>query len=276
MQVTEDGQQVHTVSATFYGVATTVVVPTARDADHLRYYFRDYLSPDDVAADVTVELASDAPIPFVEALTQLNVKTVRYRYPCTDTWTTYESFTLRASKPALLPPFGISPLREKFQLRHGGAVRAPGTDQALVVLGESGAGKSVLTLSMQHRGWSLVTDDVLVIGRQDRLLRYHGRPLGIRSRSLPVLSWLDDTSLHGAPVVRTGSGDTHMVRPETLGPVVGVAETVRPAWAARLRRSRTFQVERDRSVLHVGWDPAKHLPDLLDATDELVMARAMP
>ena len=60
---------------------------------------------------------------------------------------------------------------------HAAAVARAG--RAIVLVGESGAGKTTLTLQLASAGWDYVTDDLVVVDARGRLMPFP-KPLGIK------------------------------------------------------------------------------------------------
>ena len=50
-------------------------------------------------------------------------------------------------------------------LLHAAGVRAPGDDKAILVAGDSGAGKSTITFQLASFGWGYLSDDVLLLSK---------------------------------------------------------------------------------------------------------------
>lgn len=252
-----------TLTARFFGVTARIAAPTARDIGHLAYYLRDHLA-EPVRADVHIRLATEDGSSFIGAIGTPVAKRTWWRTPGRP-WTLYEEFRHQARRPSLVPPFGIGPLRDSVRIRHGGAVAAPaGYPGALAITGDSGAGKSVAVLHLLREGWQFISDDVLVLDRDEPSVHYYGRPIGVRERSLPLLPWISQEELARAPRIRTLLGDTYMVRPERLGRCVAASTAAVLRWRLKLTRSGTFAFRRDGARAEVSWDPHQHLPQLLE------------
>jgi hypothetical protein len=250
------------ITVEFFGVTTRIRSPDAADAEHLRYYFREHRA-DGQVPDVDIELQTEDGDSFIAALARPPAKRMWWRGA--GDWQLYEEFRMRSRRASLVPPFGVEPLSSTVRIGHGAAVAAPLADRALVILGPSGAGKSVLLTALMGRGWRFITDDVLVLGRTDGRLRYFGRPLGVRERSLAMTPWASADVLAGVPRIPTELGDTFMVRPESIGGTLGVRGSAAPLWTVRLRRAARLTVHQSSRTLTLHWDPRKHLDPAVDA-----------
>jgi len=250
----------HGVTVEFFGVTTRIALPTVADAAHLRYYFREHRAAD-ASPDVEIELQTTDGTSFVAALAQALTKRMWSRE--SGDWRLYEEFGAHSRRASLVPPFGIEPLRSTVRIGHGAAVAAPADDRALTILGPSGAGKSVLLSALMRHGWRFITDDVLVLGRSDGRLRYFGRPLGVRERSLAVTPWATADVLADALRIPTALGDTYMIRPEVVGATLGVRGSAQPLWTVRVRRAAQLTMRLSGNELRVGWDPRRHLEPVL-------------
>jgi hypothetical protein len=251
----------HDLTVAFFGVTTRIRLPDPADAAHLRYYFREHRVT--AQPDVDIELQTADGGSFIAALAHPPAKRMWWRD--TGDWRLYEEFQTSSRKASLVPPFGVEPLRSTVRIGHGAAVAEPLADRALVILGASGAGKSVLLAALMSRGWRFITDDVLVLGRADGRLRYFGRPLGVRERSLAMAPWATTELLAGVPRIPTALGDTYMVRPESIGGTLGVHGSAAPLWTVRLRRSPRLTARQVGRTLTMHWDPRQHLEPALEA-----------
>jgi hypothetical protein len=100
-----------------------------------------------------LELPGQAPLPFE------------------DEWTLAEVLRYYLAEHAVKDIRGAVPL-------HAGAVVGP--EGAALLLGESGAGKTTLTLALAREGWSLGSDDIAPLDLASGLVRPFPKPLGIR------------------------------------------------------------------------------------------------
>lgn len=99
---------------------------------------------------------------------------------------------------------------------HGGAAAAG--DRAVVVCGESGAGKSSLTAALARSGWRYLTDEVAVVDAATRTVTPYPKWIDLSAASLQLLG-LGDASAIGP------AGPKHHVPPTELGQV-GAGATV--------------------------------------------------
>ncbi|MBY8882033.1 hypothetical protein [Actinacidiphila acidipaludis] len=252
------------VVARFRDTTVEFRCPDPADTAHLRYYLSDHLVPEESTPELSVRLEAADGGSFTAALGTPATKRVWWRTPA-EPWRLYEEWGMRARLPSPVPPFGLPPLRELVRIRHGAALAAPdGSGRALAITGASGAGKSVVLLHLMRRGWEFVSDDLLVMDRQDsRRLYCFGRPVGIRERSLPLLPWLDAALLADAPCLPTLWGRTWMVRAQRLGGCAPVDRSLRLAWRLHLTPGPRFTVRAEGPTTHATWDPQLHLEELL-------------
>ena len=253
-----------TVVTRFRGVTVEFRCPDPADTAHLRYYLSDHLLTDGSPAELAVRLETADGGSFTRALGTATTKRVWWRTP-TGPWRLYEQWDTHARLPSPVPPFGLPPLRDRLRLRHGAALAAPdGSARTLAVTGDSGAGKSVILVHLLHQGWAFVSDDLLVMDRQDPgRLYYYGRPVGVRESNLRLLPWLDTTLLADAPCLPTRWGRTWMVRPQRLGRCAPVDRPLRLAWRLHLTRGARLAVRTAGPTTYVTWDPHLHLEEVL-------------
>jgi hypothetical protein len=262
------------LTITFIGVTVRLVMPAERDVVHLRYYLLDHLG-EPGGEPVTLRIRAEAEDggSFVAALGATVTNRIWW-HTASAGWTLYEEFRRRSVRPSLIPPFGVDPLRSRIRTRHGAAVAAPdGSARALALIGGSGAGKSVAMMHLLRIGWRFISDDVLILGRDNRDLYYYGRPIGVRQRSLPLFPWLGQNDLAGATCLGTQWGHTYMVRPERLGMRADISTPTVLTWRIHLTRGGVFAVRRDGATAYVDWDPHHHLSQLLELCTELTGLR---
>jgi hypothetical protein len=260
----------HDLTVTFFGVTTRIRLPHPADVEHLRYYFREHRAAGPPQVEIELQTVDGAS--FIGALAKPPTKRMWWRGA--GDWELYEEFRTTSRRASLVPPFGIEPLRSTVRIGHGAAVAAPRADRALVILGASGSGKSVLLAALMSRGWRFITDDVLVLGRMDGRLRYFGRPLGVRARSLAMAPWATTELLAGVPRIPTELGDTYMVRPEAIGGTLGVHGSAAPLWTVRLRRAARLTAHQSGRTLTLHWDPRQHLAPALESCLQLTRGGA--
>jgi HprK-related kinase A len=93
------------------------------------------------------------------------------------------------------------------------AVLARG-DQALVLPGFPGAGKSTLCAALTHLdGWRLLSDELAILDPATGMLQPHPRPISVKNASIPVVSAFPEARI--GPVYRdTRKGDlSHLACP---------------------------------------------------------------
>lgn len=95
------------------------------------------------------------------------------------------------------------------------AVLAQGNDDAIMLPGFPGAGKSTLCAALAHiEGWRLLSDELAILDPADQRLVPHPRPISVKNASIDIVSAFPGASL--GPVYRdTRKGDVcHAAAPE--------------------------------------------------------------
>lgn len=202
----------HRTDFCFYGVRTRVVVPSAKDADHLLYYYGDHPRAPG-PANLTITLRSSNGAPFFTSLRDAHVE----KQIWTDTGhgpTLYESFTLGATRRTPLPPVGFAGVGPDLYMYHGAALLT--AQGAAIIRGDSGTGKSALLLALlAETGAAFVSDDILVIDPRGQIWPIY-RPVGVRDIILDRLAPRQRAAALDARPISTVTGTTYMVRPAAL------------------------------------------------------------
>jgi len=223
----------------FWGVRVDTIVSNERDFTHLNYYLALHKSAEgDAELEIRLTAAGGSQ-PFVVAAADESVeKVIEVRRPATEhDFNVYESYCVRPTRPTVLPPLFIEPLRTKYVGIHGAAVALPGESRALLILGASGSGKSTLLLRLLRAGWGFVSDDLVVLDRHTGEVARYLRPIGVRQPG----SLAEDHA--EAPMLMTTTGRTLMLSPLDAGfdvapdrcAVVGVIRPDRPTNSAALK-----------------------------------------
>ena len=108
------------------------------------------------------------------------------------------------------------------------AVLARG-DDAVILPGAPGAGKSTLTAALALRGWRLLSDELTLINPQTGLLHGLARPVSLKNQSIDVIRAFAPEAVIG-PVARdTAKGTVAHLKPSAVS-VAQVALAAKPAW----------------------------------------------
>ena len=102
-------------------------------------------------------------------------------------------------------------------------------DDALILPGAPGAGKSTLTAALALRGWRLLSDELTLIDPQTGLLHGLARPVSLKNQSIDVIRAFAPEAIIG-PIARdTAKGTVAHLKPSTLS-VTQAAVPAKPAW----------------------------------------------
>jgi hypothetical protein len=123
---------------------------------------------------------------------------------------------------------------EQFLL-HAAALSLPGREEAILIFGPSGHGKTTTSLSLLPAGFGLLTDDSCVIKREDgrnhawalpRSLKVHRRTAELLPWIKPSLtgSWDDDDEQGLAPAALARLGDVAPPRPHPLAAIIALGK----------------------------------------------------
>lgn len=197
------------------------VVCSAPTAEHLRFYFADY------------EVARQLPCPAYSLVIRGDVtgdRPVTYQCSGSDRRDA-EWRDMEPSADTVLPPLGALAQRGWAAL-HASALVPPAQNRALVIVGDSTAGKSTLALELLHRGWGFLSDDTTILDSARNIVPFT-RPIGVRERTAQSFPWLADV-LRKAPAFTTPTGITRMVRAAAFADIAAAAPWY---WTAILRRA---------------------------------------
>lgn len=233
------------------------VICSASTAAHLRYYFADYEAVREqfcptYSLVIRGDVDGDHPVSY-----QCSGPDGR----ATDRW------SLDASADTVLPPLNELAKRGWVAV-HASALVPPGQDRALVILGDSTAGKSTLTLELLRRGWGFLSDDTTILDSRLNILPFT-RPIGVRENTAQAFPWLAD-ALRDAPAFTTPTGVTRMVRAAAIGHVAPSAPWY---WTVTLQRAveRGFRRTAPGTFALSGNLPAD-VAELADALEKEVAA----
>lgn len=240
----------------FWGVEV-VVTCSASTAAHLRHYFADYeavrerLRPA-YSLVIRGDVAGGAPL----------------SYECTRSdGLRAESWGLDPSADTVLPPLNVLAKRGWVAM-HASALVPRGQKRALVIVGDSTAGKSTLALELLHRGWGFLSDDTTILNSTRNIVPFT-RPIGVRENTAQAFPWLAD-ALREAPAFATPTGTTRMVRAAAIGRVASAAPWY---WTVTLRRAneRRFR-RRTLQTFELSGDLPADVFSLADALEREVAA----
>lgn len=231
----DKSQQDFVLPLSFWGTKVDVQVQTLLDAQHMRYYFQDYLLPSEGRTPSAIKVELVAPNgPYVAA--EPGERALRVKTAKSNDWV-----LVGENDPSPIPPFTYDGLRTRFRTFHGSCIAPPHRpDRGLVIHGQSTAGKSTLLLHLLDRGWTFVADDTCVVASDGGIVPYT-RPIGVRdvaSKSIPLVEKARGKGISFA--TRTGTTRAIHVRDLSLSPSKG---PVLWTWTAELVRSPHFTVD---------------------------------
>jgi HprK-related kinase A len=102
-------------------------------------------------------------------------------------------------------------------------------DQALILPGQPGAGKSTLCAALAHRGWRLLSDELALIRPGDDKLLPIVRPLSLKNQSIELIRAFAPEAVLGPETDNTAKGRIALVRPPQDS-VLQAQVPARPAW----------------------------------------------
>lgn len=108
------------------------------------------------------------------------------------------------------------------------AVLARG-DNALILPGAPGAGKSTLAAALALRGWRLLSDELTLIDPQTNLLHGLARPVSLKNQSIDVIRAFAPDAVIGPVAHDTAKGSVAHLKPSSFS-VAQVAVPAKPAW----------------------------------------------
>ena len=121
-----------------------------------------------------------------------------------------------------------------------GAVLASG-DDALILLGDPGAGKSTLSVALSRAGFDLACDDVTVL-QNDGMVRSLPFAVTLKDGSVPVLG---STGLKHVPSFSRPDGQ----RARYIAPSFGSTKVLKPRWVVKLDRRNGLAMRAEREDL---------------------------
>ncbi len=86
-------------------------------------------------------------------------------------------------------------------------------DQAIILPGEPGAGKSTLCAALASRGWRLLSDEMALIDPETLAITPVPRPIGLKNESIEIIRNFSDTAILGPSVKDTTKGTIAHMRP---------------------------------------------------------------
>lgn len=257
----------------FFGTAVEVRCG-ACDAEDIDFFFAPHVTTTGSATPAyIVELT--APRGFLRSLLAKDDAEKTFRvYSANDGVLIEErTFTRWSAVPSPLPPFRL--LRGEIGVIQATVVACNGL--CLALSGKPHSGKTSLGLQLAARGWTLVSDQLLVVQRRTGLVCPYLAPLGVRGQTLAalrdgVLAQVACRATH-SPV----SGQVLLARPESLAPVIPVGARIPDPHVVTVRRGAgTTHIE--PTDLHPGAWPSDAWPWLRRAlaTDKPLSLLRLP
>jgi HprK-related kinase A len=114
-----------------------------------------------------------------------------------------------------------------FLMFHAGVV-ATG-DDALLLSGEPGSGKSTLCAALAEDGWRLLSDELALLEPDGLTLRATARPIALKNESIDLIQGRTPTSLLGPLAPDTHKGTIAHLKPPAAS-VADVAAPATPRW----------------------------------------------
>jgi HprK-related kinase A len=102
-------------------------------------------------------------------------------------------------------------------------------DQALLLPGQPGAGKSTLCAALANRGWRLLSDELALIRPGDGQVLPIVRPLSLKNQSIELIRGFAPEAVLGPETDNTAKGRIALVRPPRDS-VLQAKVPARPAW----------------------------------------------
>ncbi len=249
----------------FWGATVRVAVHNQADFTHIAYYFGDHLSQTVAFPDVSVEFRSRERSFFQSEPDEREIHLIEHGTG--REWTIEGDDTMNAPTP--IPPLALLPLRSRVRTIHGAAAVHPTDPQRAVVLhGPSTAGKSTLLLALLRRSWAFMSDDIIPVSEENRILRFT-RPIGLRANSAEILG-LATSSFPEAPRFATPTGITRAVHPRALGLSLGPMSSDWTWTVTLVPTNETFRAKRTLSRhLHLCLNIDRDLDRAVKAIEEL-------
>ncbi|MEO7494740.1 MAG: HprK-related kinase A [Massilia sp.] len=121
----------------------------------------------------------------------------------------------------------VSSRANRYLIIHAAVVERDG--HAVIMPAPPGSGKSTLCAALVTRGWRLLSDELALIGLDDRLLVPLPRPISLKNASIEVIGKYAPGAVFSRAVSDTNKGTVaHLKAPADS--IARAFETARPAW----------------------------------------------
>lgn len=94
---------------------------------------------------------------------------------------------------------------------HGAVLERNGA--AIILPAPSGSGKSTLCAGMMHRGWRLLSDELILIDPEGGRVQPLCRPVSLKNQSISLISAFAPEAVMTTPIADTAKGSVAHVRP---------------------------------------------------------------
>ncbi len=94
---------------------------------------------------------------------------------------------------------------------HGAVLERNGC--AMILPAPSGSGKSTLCAGMMHRGWRLLSDELILIDPETGLVQPLCRPISLKNQSIALTKEFAPEAVMTAPITETAKGSVAHLRP---------------------------------------------------------------
>ena len=121
------------------------------------------------------------------------------------------------------------------------AVLARG-ENAVILPGAPGAGKSTLTAALSLRGWRLLSDELTLIDPQTGLIHGLARPISLKNQSIAVMHAFAPEAVIGPIAHDTAKGSVAHLKPTNFS-VTQVAVPAKPAWVVFPRWKKDASIQ---------------------------------
>jgi hypothetical protein len=224
MIVVSTSARAHELRLDFWGVIVAIECsrPTA---DHLRYYFGDYIAANEIENSLRLRVHGDLP--------HARDCSFEVKDDHATSWLPIDGVA-----DSVLPPFAELAKRG-WSCLHASAVQSPSGRGGVVIVGDSTAGKSTLALELLRRGWLFLSDDSTIITSDGEIVPFT-RPIGVRENTMRSAAWIRDLVV-GSPRIVTATGTTQMVKPTAIAEI-GIQTTWQ--WTIRLTRAEEWRFTR--------------------------------
>ena len=98
-----------------------------------------------------------------------------------------------------------------FLILHGAVLERNGA--AILLPAPSGSGKSTLCAAMMHRGWRLLSDELILIDPEDAQVYPLCRPVSLKNQSIALIRDFAPEAVMTAPIADTAKGSVAHLRP---------------------------------------------------------------